>query len=146
MKITSTCRSTPRQVTRNPIQPGSARSRSCHPGSATQAMRLWSFSLWSDGFLGFFFCFFFYFLFFIFNLDLRSSDSFSLIWWVLSLSNLMGFWVFIFYFFNLDFRWLLGVDLAGCFVLADLYLCFVLQHLLKFHLFNLSVLKNKLSL
>ena len=53
-----------------------------------------------------------------------SSDSFSL--W----SN--GFWGF--YFFNLDFRWLLGVDLVG-FMLC---LCFVLQHLRKFHLFSLK--------
>ena len=56
--------------------------------------------------------------------------------------DLMGFWIF-FLGFNLDFRWLLGVDLVGCFVLADLYLCFVLQHLLKFHLFSLNDLKDK---
>ena len=64
----------------------------------------------------------------------------------------MGFWAFLllllffFFFLNLDFRWLLGVDLVGCFVLVDLYLCFVLQHLLKFHLFSLNDLKNKSSL
>ena len=49
----------------------------------------------------------------------------SLIWWVI-------FFYFLFLFFNLDFRWLLGVDLVECFVLADLCLCFVLAEILSF--------------
>ena len=51
------------------------------------------------------------------------SDGFflSLILWV--------FGDFFFFFLNLDFRWLLGVDLVECFVLADLCLCFVLAEI-----------------
>ena len=56
----------------------------------------------------------------------------SLIWiWSTRLFLSLIWWVFILFFY-LDFRWLLGVDLVGCFVLVDLCLCFVLQHLLKF--------------
>ena len=44
-----------------------------------------------------------------------SLSDLNLIWWVVSLSDLMGFWVLFYLFLNLDFRWLLGVDLVGCF-------------------------------
>ena len=56
-----------------------------------------SFSLWSE-------------------FDLMGSFS---LWF----DGFLGFYFFIF--FNLDFRWLLGVDLGGCFVLADLWSVFV---------------------
>ena len=89
------------------IKPSKSRAGLGHAGHSSVWPR--SFSLWSNGFF------------------------LSLIWWVLSLSDLMGhFFYFLLLFFNLDFRWLLGVDLVECFVLVDLCLCFVLAEISSF--------------
>ena len=54
-------------------------------------------------------------------------------------------WVFGFFFFNLDFRWLLGVDLVGCFVLVDLCLCFVLPTLAEISSFQFKWFKEQIE-